>query len=307
MRRGEATRVDLDGIILIDKEEGITSFHTVQKVKSRLGVKKAGHAGTLDKAASGLLVVCINRATGVQNLFMSAFKRYRAELLLGKETDTLDRYGKTVKTSRVYEYGDDDVNFVLKKFLGKTKQVPPYFSAIHKDGKRLYKRALDGENITIEPREIEIKEISLLKNRKDRMTFEVLASKGTYIRSLGRDIARELDTCGYLINLRRLESGFFSVGNAVKLDEINEGTAVIPLNKALNHIPQINVAPDMASMIFNGVSLNRIFPEDEWNVLVYGYYRVTLGSRLIAIIEKREYPRYFRVFKDPEGVHNRVC
>ena len=298
--------MDLDGIILIDKDEGITSFNTVQKVKSCLGVGKAGHAGTLDKAASGLLVVCLNRATGVQNLFMSAFKRYIATLLLGMETDTLDRYGKTVKTSSVFEYSDEDVNSVLKKFQGKTKQVPPYFSAIHKDGKRLYKRALEGENITIEPREIEIKEISLLENRKDKITFEVLASKGTYIRSLGRDIAHELDTCGYLINLRRKESGFFSVGDAFKLEEINKETSVIPLQKALNHIPQINVTPDMASMIFNGVSLNRIFPEDKWNPLVCGYYRVTLGSKLIAIIEKREYPRYFRVFKDPEGVHNRV-
>jgi tRNA pseudouridine55 synthase len=118
--------VDLDGIILIDKDEGITSFNAVQKVKRFFNIKKAGHAGTLDKAASGLLVVCLNRATSAQNLFMSAFKRYRATVVFGQETDTLDCYGRIVKTSGVRKYSDKEINDVLrsiKMVKGYTKEL----------------------------------------------------------------------------------------------------------------------------------------------------------------------------------------
>jgi len=289
--------VDLDGIILIDKDEGITSFNAVQKVKRFFGVKKAGHAGTLDKAASGLLVVCVNRATSAQNLFMGAFKRYRATLVFGKETDTLDRYGTIVKTSEVHEYSNNEINDVLNKFLGKTLQEPPRFSAIHKDGKRLYKRALDGEKFEVESREIEIKELKILDRNENSLTFEVLSSKGTYIRALGRDIARELGSCGYLTKLRRLESGHFSVKNALQLSALSKESAIIPLNEALKNIPQINVSRDLVPLIYQGVSIIKIFSPAELDRLKNGYNRVISENRLIAIIRQEEGPSYYKVFK----------
>ena len=290
--------MDLDGILLIDKDKGVTSFEAVRKVKSLLNAKKAGHTGTLDKAASGLLIVCINRATAIQELFMGKFKRYRATVLFGTETDTLDRYGKIIKKETVHGFSDREINNVLMGFLGKTKQVPPYFSAIHKDGKRLYKRALSGEKISIDPREIEIKELNLLKNEKQSITFEVLASKGTYIRSLGLDIAHSLGTFGHLTCLRRLAIGYFSVANAVKIAEIREDTDVIPMNEALADIPHIRVDSEKAYKVYNGVLPIKIFTEKVWQSLDAGYYRVVFEDKLIALIEKREKLSYFKVFRE---------
>ncbi len=288
--------MDLDGIILIDKDEGITSFDTVQKVKRFFSIKKAGHAGTLDKAASGLIVICTNRATSAQNLFMSTFKRYRATMVFGEETDTLDRYGTIVRTSQVREYSDEEIYNILNMFLGKTLQEPPRFSAIHKDGKRLYKRALEGEKFEVDPREIEIKELKVLDRNEKSLTFEVLSSRGTYIRALGRDIARQLGSCGYLTKLRRLESGHFSVEDAVQLSALSKNSAIIPLNEALKDIPQIKVSRDLVGLIYQGGSIVKIFSPTELDQLKKGYNRVTFENRLIAIIKQEEHPSYFKVF-----------
>ena len=288
--------MDLDGIVLIDKDEGITSFSTVQKVKRILGVKKAGHSGTLDKAASGLLIVCLNRATSAQDLFMSAFKRYKATVAFGEETDTLDRYATIIKTSKVREYSDEEINGVIKMFLGKTLQKPPRFSAIHKNGKRLYKRALDGEQFDVDPREIEIKELKILDRQEKSRTLEVLSSKGTYIRALGRDIARELGSCGYLTKLRRLESGNFSVKDAVRLSALSKESTIISLNNALNNIPQIEVSRDQAGQIYQGIAISKIFSPAELDQIRKGYNRVISENLLIAIIKQEENPTYFKVF-----------
>ena len=288
--------MDLDGIILIDKDEGITSFDTVQKVKRFFSIKKAGHAGTLDKAASGLIVICTNRATSAQNLFMSTFKRYRATMVFGEETDTLDRYGTIVRTSQVREYSDEEIYNILNMFLGKTLQEPPRFSAIHKDGKRLYKRALEGEKFEVDPREIEIKELKVLDRNEKSLTFEVLSSRGTYIRALGRDIARQLGSCGYLTKLRRLESGHFSVEDAVQLSALSKNSAIIPLNEALKDIPQIKVSRDLVGLIYQGGSIVKIFSPTELDQLKKGYNRVTFENRLIAIIKQEEHPSYYKVF-----------
>ena len=180
--------------------------------------------------------------------------------------------------------------------MGKTLQKPPYFSAIHQDGKRLYKRALDGEKVTINPREIEIKDIKILGRDERSLEFEVLSSKGTYIRALGRDIARELGSCGYLTNLRRIASGLFSVENAIHLSELNKVSAIIPLNEALKDLPQIRVSPHLVPLIQRGALISRVFSGFELRQLKRGYNRVTFENRLIAIIELNEHPSYFKVF-----------
>jgi tRNA pseudouridine55 synthase len=297
--------VAVDGIVLLDKDEGVTSFEAVSKLKKCLKVKKAGHAGTLDKAASGLLVVCVNRATALQNLFMSSFKRYSATIQFGTETDTLDRYGKVVKTRRVGNYSDEQVGDVLKRFLGKTMQTPPLYSAIHKNGKRLYKLALQGADISVEPRQIEIKELKLTGKGGNWITIEVLSSKGTYIRSLGRDIAHRLDTYGYITNLRRLEIGHFSIEDAVKLKDVSSDRVILPLREALVNLPRIEVDLEKTNKIAHGIPLDKILTDSELRRVGNGYIRLMCNENLIAVAEKKEnLIRYLKVFKEPEFVHS---
>jgi tRNA pseudouridine55 synthase len=314
--------VAVDGVLPIDKEEGMTSFEVVRKARGKLGVKKAGHAGTLDKAASGLLLVCINRATAVQNILMGSSKRYRAVVLLGTETDTLDRYGRVTKTETVPVLTEAKIERALDGFRGRILQTPPLFSAIHHEGERLYKKALKGERPHVSPREVVIHELALSGFTNDTIEIEVYASKGTYIRSLGRDIAGSLGTCGSIVTLRRLQIGPFSVADAVSLSGIDGPEAVIPLDKALGYLPVIEVEKREASMVLNGIppdhALKRYqvafgpLPESGPRAACgrYRFSRVMSEGRLIAIVTQSDPTsaahgskpgtalRYFKVFKD---------
>lgn len=287
----------VNGIVLLDKKKGATSFETVKKLRGRIGVKKAGHTGTLDKFASGLLVVCINSATAIQGLLMAKFKRYVATLRLGVETDTLDEYGRSAVKKPFQPFSDDEILEVLKSFLGTSRQIPPAFSAIHINGKRSYKRALDGEDFHLPSREIEIREISLIEAGEEMISFEVLVSKGTYVRSLGRDIARALGTCGHLTDLRRIEIGKFSVKDACSIDEIGENVPIIPMNDALSEFPAITTNHEETRKIYNGVPPEKVLDKSEMMRMPNGFVRVIFSGDLIAIVEKGETLRYFRVFK----------
>jgi tRNA pseudouridine55 synthase len=257
---------------------------------------------------------------------MSNFKVYRAVISLGKETDTLDNYGRTVREEKVEEYSDNRIRDILKKYTGRISQTPPAFSAIHYKGERLYRKVLRGEVPHIAPREVEIKTFRLLKNKMGEITFEVCASKATYIRSLARDIANSLGTCGHLAKLRRLEIGPFSVKEAFNLNEIVDWSPVIPLETALEYLPRVMVNQEEAKMILNGIPLGKIFNIKNSLEKHYsqnhvsqdfglrdrspgyydseGYIRMLWGSRLIAIIEKGETLKYFKVFRNYEVVHS---
>jgi tRNA pseudouridine55 synthase len=288
--------VDLDGILLIDKEVGRTSFETVRLVKKRIGAHKAGHAGTLDKSASGLLIVCVNRATAIQNLLMGHLKKYCGTMRFGIETDTLDRYGQVVRSGSPGSYSDDEIRAVLNDFRGNIEQVPPVYSALHRNGKRLYRRVLNGEVPEVQPRTVEIREISLVRNGGSEVVIEVVASRGTYVRSLVRDIAFSLGTCGYLAELRRVSIGSFSINGAVTADEVTESTPLVSMLEALNDIPQIEVGEDMVSPIMNGApawkvlkDLGRKLPQSEYICLIH-------GTRLLAIVQMKPKPGYLKVF-----------
>ncbi len=287
----------VNGIVLLDKKKGATSFETVRKLRGRIGVKKAGHTGTLDKFASGLLVVCVNNATAVQDLLMAKFKRYVATLRLGVETDTLDEYGKPTVKKPFQPISDGEILEVLKSFLGTSRQIPPAFSAIHINGKRSYKRALGGEDLHLRSREIEIREISLIEAGEETVSFEVLVSKGTYVRSLGRDIARALGTCGYLTDLRRLEIGKFSVKDASSIDEVGDSVPIISMIDALSDFPAITADFEETRKIYNGVPPEKVLNKDEMMRMPNGFVRVISAGNLIALVEKGETLRYFRVFK----------
>ena len=289
--------MDLDGVLLINKEVGRTSFETVALVKKRLEARKAGHAGTLDKSASGLLVVCVNGATAVQDILMGQFKRYRGTVRFGIETDTLDCYGRVIRTGPAGGFTDEELLPVLRSFQGIIEQVPPQFSAIHRDGKRLYRRALSGEQVTAQPRQVEIRDITLVSNDQTSIVIEVVASKGTYIRSLARDVASSLGTCGYLAQLHRFSVGSFSVDQAVRIDEVDGKTPLIPLQEAMSDFPQMEIKAEMVQRVCNGMPAWRVLRDVQECALPDAEYLCLTHDRsLVALVRLKPKPGYLRVF-----------
>ena len=210
-----ADRVEV-GIYPIDKPVGPTSFRLVQLVRRALGIKKTGHAGTLDPFASGLLIICAGRpATRVIEQLMGGEKVYEGALTLGVETDTLDREGRVVATHAVPELDADRVRSCLAGFVGEQLQMPPLYSALKHKGKPLYRYARQGVEIAREPRPVSIHDLQLLGMEKEVLKIRVRCGKGTYIRSLAADIGRALGCGAHLSELRRVRSGGFSVERAI--------------------------------------------------------------------------------------------
>jgi len=204
------------GIYPIDKPVGPTSFRLVQLVRRALGIKKTGHAGTLDPFASGLLIVCAGRpATRVIDQLMVGEKVYEGTLALGVETDTLDREGRVVATHPVPTLDAGRVRRCLDGFVGEQLQTPPLFSALKHKGKPLYRYARQGVEIAREPRPVVIHALELLGMEKEILKIRVRCGKGTYIRSLATDIGRDLGCGAHLATLRRVRSGGFSVERAI--------------------------------------------------------------------------------------------
>ena len=214
----------MDGFIFIDKNEGVTSSKTDADIKRIFHASKAGHVGTLDPFATGLLIVGVNKATKGITFFEDAEKEYIATIKLGVETDSLDNTGKIVLEKEVPALSKDKIIEVLNSFLGKGKQIPPMTSAVHVNGVKLYKLAHQGIEIDRPARDIEIFEIELLEFENDEITFRALVSKGTYIRTLGSDIAKKLGTVGHLSALRRTKVGPFDIKEATKLENVSDSS-----------------------------------------------------------------------------------
>lgn len=224
----------MDGILLVNKPSGMTSYDVVNKVRRILHTKKVGHCGTLDPDATGVLVLCIGKATKALQFLTSEEKEYIATLSLGEATDTYDSSGKVVET-KTFE-GVNDVEATLKSFLGPQKQMPPIYSAIKVNGKKLYEYARNHEEVKIEPRDIVIQSIELLQQEKNTITFKVQCSKGTYIRSLCVDIAKKLGYPGHMSKLVRSQSGHFRLDDCVTLEEIENGDYhILSLEQAFVH------------------------------------------------------------------------
>lgn len=224
----------MDGILLVNKPSGMTSHDVVNKVRRILHTKKVGHCGTLDPDATGVLVLCIGKATKALQFLTSEEKEYIATLSLGEATDTYDSSGTVVET-KTFE-GVNDVEATLKSFLGPQKQMPPIYSAIKVNGKKLYEYARNHEEVKIEPRDIVIQSIELLQQEKNTITFKVQCSKGTYIRSLCVDIAKKLGYPGHMSKLVRSQSGHFRLDDCVTLEEIENGDYhILSLEQAFVH------------------------------------------------------------------------
>jgi len=207
------------GILLVDKDKGITSHDVVAAVRRRFSIRKVGHAGTLDPNATGLLVLLIGKATKLSNKFLNEDKVYSAEMKLGQRTDSADCRGKIISEKEVTVTGED-IRAVMAGFLGEIEQIPPMVSAKKINGRRLYKLARSGKAVERSPRKIVIKELDVLRIDVPFVEFRVECSKGTYVRQLADDIGEKLGSGGHLTELRRIRSGDFSARDAITLDRL---------------------------------------------------------------------------------------
>lgn len=240
----------MDKVFLINKQKGISSYDVVSSVKRALKTRKVGHCGTLDPFADGLLIVGVNGATKIMQFLEANRKTYIATLNLGNMTDTGDCTGSIIKSLPVDVNKDQIIN-ILKGFLGAQKQVPPMYSALKHDGVRLYELARQGIEVERVERDITIYRLDLISFKDNKIEFEVECSKGTYIRTLGEDIAKRLGTIGYLSSLQRSKIGSFSLSDAISIDDISyeKGLSIL---EALKDMPCIYLTDLEYNMVSNG-------------------------------------------------------
>ncbi len=248
-----------DGVLIVDKEEGETSFSVVRKVKKLLDVGKVGHAGTLDPFATGLLLVLVGQGTKLSPYLMAGDKTYLGTLTLGSETDTLDRTGRITEVKPVPNLDPDLVRERAKAFVGVSEQTPPSFSALKVQGKRAYSLARKGLPVTLEKRRVMIKEWTVLSLELPDVAFRVVCSSGTYVRSLAADLGRDLGVGAHLKTLRRLASGPYRVEGALRSGDLGTGLSaetvrekIIPLRHALPHLTEVEVDERTALQVRRG-------------------------------------------------------
>lgn len=243
--------MESNGIVLIDKKIGNSTTKEEIPLKRIFNTKKVGHLGTLDPFASGLIICGINKGTKTFPLIEDVDKTYVATLKLGQKTSTLDLEGEVIQQKEVKQHSKKEIEDVLNSFLGEIEQIPPMYSAIKVNGTKLYELARQNIQIDIKPRKVNIKEIHLNSFTNDTITFTSKVSKGTYIRTLGEDIATKLNELGHLIYLRRTKVGDFKVENAKSIDNISTSD-LIPIKDVLNFIPNYNINNDLYKYVQHG-------------------------------------------------------
>ena len=250
----------MDGFFLLNKEKGITSNQLVQKIKKNLSLKKVGHLGTLDPMATGLMVIAVNRATKFSSYFLESDKSYYATVKLGISTDTDDALGNVIETSD--NFPTKDITYkVLNSFHGKSLQKAPYYSALKHKGKPLYKYAREGDLISKPPREINIFSIKDFIFNHDEFSFLIHCSKGTYIRSIARDLGKKLGCCAHLSGLKRVSQGKFNINHASDIEMV-ETNNLISIEEAFKEFSDIKLRNDQLKIFLNGGKLKNINSED---------------------------------------------
>ena len=255
----------MNGILIIDKPKGITSRDVVNNVVKRFNTKKVGHTGTLDPIATGVLVVCVGSATKLVDELTSHDKEYIASVELGTLTDTLDNTGKILNEEKCIKTKEEIID-ALNSFKGKYMQEVPIYSAVKINGKKLYEYARENIDIELPKREVEISNIELVsdieyKDDKTYFSFKCCVSKGTYIRSLIRDIAHKLNTVGIMTDLRRIRQGKFDIENSVTIDNINENS-LIDIVDVLDY-KKIELTSNKEKEVLNGAIIDNIYDSDE--------------------------------------------
>ena len=234
----------LDGLIIIDKSQGMTSHDVVSEVRRILHTRKVGHTGTLDPDATGVLPICVGRATKIAQFLLATDKEYEAMLILGVRTDTQDSTGNVLSKVDTLDFGEDEVKAVFSQFVGEIQQIPPMVSAVRYKGVRLYELARKGKEVERTPRKIHIFKLEITKIQLPQVEFKVTCSKGTYIRKLCADIGDTLGCGAYQARLKRTKSGPFNLRDAITLKELadspNPKEKLIPIDIALSHFPSVN-------------------------------------------------------------------
>ncbi len=276
---------DVDGIVLLDKPAGLTSNAALQRVRRAFQARKAGHTGSLDPLATGLLPVCLGQATKASGLLLDADKTYRFCIALGTRTRTGDRAGEVVETAAVPQLDEAAVRDVAAGFLGESMQVPPMYSALKQGGKRLYRMAREGIEVERQPRRVHIRRLELLATGTASLEFEVMCSKGTYVRSLAEDMARACGSVGHVASLRRLGLGPFSSAQMCTLEAIEQAAAgnghlrslLHAVDEALPGLPAVRLGVTEQASVLQGRVVPVIGPGAA-RVRMYG-----VGGRFLGV------------------------
>lgn len=260
----------MDGVIIINKPKQYTSHDIVNVVRKQLNTKKVGHTGTLDPNATGVLPILIGKATKISKYLIEHKKTYIATIKLGEKRDTGDSEGKIIEQDLEFkDIEKDRIEEVLKSFLGKQKQIPPMYSAIKVDGKKLYEYARQGHAIEIKPRDIEIYSMNLKSYKEDEIVFETECSKGTYIRVLCEDIAKKLGTLGYMKELQRTTVDKFKIEQSIDLENINQEIVeknLITIENIFNDKESIDLNDRKLELFLNGVQLTHKLEDDTYRI-----------------------------------------
>lgn len=279
----------MNGIIIIDKEKNMTSRDVVNKVSKILGTKKIGHTGTLDPLATGVLVLCVGKATKLVDLITGYDKEYIAKVCLGTLTDTLDITGNIIKEKET-NITKEEIENALKSFIPGYEQEVPIYSAVKINGKKLYEYARNGETVELPKRYIKINSIDLIsdieyKNGKTYFSFITNVSKGTYIRSLINDIGKKLNTYGTMLELRRTKQGNFKIEDSSNINE----PKIIKIEEILKDYYKVEIEGDLYKKISNGVKIKN---EENKDIVVF-----THNKEVIAIYKKEnEYLKPYKMF-----------
>jgi len=249
----------VSGVLVVDKPIGLTSHDVVQIIRKGTGIRRAGHTGTLDPRASGVLVVLIGPAVRLSEYVSASDKRYQATIRLGSSTDTYDDEGTVTNSATFESITEEKFNEVLQKFVGEIEQVPPPYSAVKVKGKKAYDLAREGEEVDLEPRLIQVYSLEVIEWAPPEVVIDVYCSSGTYIRSLANDLGKELGCGAHLIGLRRTKSGRFTLRDAIPLRKLQEsfetGTwyrNLIPAAEALADWPVVELDADQVELIRHG-------------------------------------------------------
>jgi len=276
----------ISGVLVIDKPVGLTSHEVVQAVRKGSNIRRAGHTGTLDPRASGVLVVLVGPAVRLSEYVSASDKRYQAVIQLGETTDTYDADSRVIKSAPVDHITEEDFERVLQKFVGRIEQVPPPYSAVKVKGRKAYDMARQGEEVDLEPRVIEVYSLELLEWDPPEAVIDVYCSSGTYVRSLAHDLGEALGVGAHLIGLRRTKSGRFTLRDAVPLRKLREafeeGTwyqYLIPAAEALSDWPAVELDPDQVEEVRHG---HRVPAEDNPGGMARG---INEQGELVALME----------------------
>lgn len=251
-----------NGLLNINKEPGMTSHDVVNRVRRALGQKRVGHAGTLDPAATGILLVCTGQATRLVEYLVPGTKTYQGAILLGRATDTYDSEGETTSEADTSHLSREIVEEAMVAFTGDIQQVPPAYSAVKRNGVPAYKLARKGEEVVLEARKIRIESFKLLEWDEPKLTFRIVCQAGTYVRSIAHDLGAALRVGGYLESLCRTASGSWQVEDAVSLDELEKAARdggleniILPFSEILSDMPGVSLNEKEATRLGCGQGL----------------------------------------------------